>query len=351
MVKSPFAPLPARAYPMIEPAEPVLYREQFPYTEVPRILFDGVYVRPEPAGEIWITDTTFRDGQQARPPYTPQQIVDIYSMLHRLGGPKGIIRQSEFFIYSKRDRAAVEGCQALGHKYPEITSWIRAHADDLKLVKEFGLKETGILTSCSDYHIYLKLKTTRTAAMEDYLSVVKEALAHGIRPRCHLEDVTRADIYGFCLPFAEKVLKLMQESGVGIKLRLCDTLGYGLSYPEAVLPRSIPKLVHAFAYELGYPTEWLEWHGHNDFHKVHGVALRLRVAERIAPRLRRAHRQPSARGRGRRVHRAARHRRRDGHARDHGDRQLLPRAGQGPDPVQLPVRGQRVQHDAGRNPR
>jgi isopropylmalate/homocitrate/citramalate synthase len=269
MVKSPFAPVPARSFPMIEPEAPVLYREQFPYTEIPRILFDGVYVRPQPPPEIWITDTTFRDGQQARPPYTPQQIVDIYSMLHRLGGPKGIIRQSEFFIYSKRDRAAVEGCQALGYRYPEITSWIRAAAVDLKLVREFGLKETGILTSCSDYHIYLKLKTTRAAAMEEYLSIVKEALSNGIRPRCHLEDVTRADIYGFCLPFAEKVLRLMEESGVGIKLRLCDTLGYGLTYPEAMLPRSVPKLVHAFAYELGYPPEWLEWHGHNDFHKVH----------------------------------------------------------------------------------
>ncbi len=269
MVKSPFAAMPRRTFPMIEPDEPVLYREQFPFTDIPRILFDGIYVHPQPPSEIWITDTTFRDGQQARPPYTPQQIVDIYTLLHRLGGPKGVIRQSEFFIYSKRDRAAVEGCQALGYKYPEITSWIRANADDLKLVKEFGLKETGILTSCSDYHIHLKLKLKRRQAMDEYLGIVKQALSLGIRPRCHLEDITRADIYGFCLPFAEQVLRLMQESGVGIKLRLCDTLGYGLTYPEAVLPRSVPKLVHAFAYELGYPPEWLEWHGHNDFHKVH----------------------------------------------------------------------------------
>ena len=26
---------------------------------------------------------------------------------------------------------------------------------------------------------------------------------------------------------------------------------------------------YAFRTELGYPAEWLEWHGHNDFHKVH----------------------------------------------------------------------------------
>jgi citrate (Re)-synthase len=264
-----FAAIAPRHYAMIEPEEPVLYRDQFPFTEIPRILFDGTYVRPQPPAEIWITDTTFRDGQQSRPPYTPQQIVDIYTLLHRLGGAKGIIRQSEFFIYSKRDRAAVEGCLALGYKYPEVTSWIRAHKDDLKLVREFGLAETGILASCSDYHIHLKLRLKRASAMAEYLAIVKEALSLGIRPRVHLEDITRADIYGFCLPLAEELLRLAQESGVPIKIRLCDTLGYGLTYPEAILPRSIPKMVHAFAYELGYPPQWLEWHGHNDFHKVH----------------------------------------------------------------------------------
>ena len=56
--------------------------------------------------EIWITDTTFRDGQQSRAPYTTEQIVKIFDYLHQLGGPNGIIRQSEFFLYSKKDRDA-----------------------------------------------------------------------------------------------------------------------------------------------------------------------------------------------------------------------------------------------------
>ncbi|NLE01121.1 MAG: histone-lysine N-methyltransferase, partial [Fibrobacter sp.] len=78
-----------------------------------------------------------------------------------------------------------------------------------------------------------------------------------------------ADIYGFCIPFAAELLKLSKSSGIPIKVRLCDTMGYGLPYPDTVLPRSIPKMIHAFNSELGYPAEWLEWHGHNDFHKVH----------------------------------------------------------------------------------
>ena len=45
-------------------------------------------------------------------------------------------------------------------------------------------------------------------AMNDYLKVVTKALEWGIVPRCHFEDVTRADIYGFCLPFARKLMEL-----------------------------------------------------------------------------------------------------------------------------------------------
>lgn len=256
-------------YELEEVKHPNLMREQFPYSDVPRILFEDKYVTPSPASEIWITDTTFRDGQQARPPYTPEHIVNLYDMMHRLGGPNGVIRQCEFFVYSKKDREAIEGCMALGHQYPEITGWIRANADDFKIVKHLGLKETGILTSVSDYHIFLKLKKTRRKVMDDYLATVKEALSNGIVPRCHFEDITRADIYGFVLPFAEELMKLSQQSGIPIKIRLCDTMGYGLTFPGAVLPRSVPKLAQAFNKELGVPSQQLEWHGHNDFHKVH----------------------------------------------------------------------------------
>ncbi len=258
-----------RDYPLIDVKKPELFRRQFPFHAVPRVLFDGVVEPIDPPDEIWITDTTFRDGQQARPPYTPEQIVELYMLLSRLGGSKGIIRQSEFFLYSKRDRRAVEGCLAAGLQYPEVTGWIRAAAPDLALVKEIGIAETGILTSVSDYHIFLKLKKNRRKAMDGYLAIVKNALDLGIRPRCHFEDITRADIYGFCLPFAQELLRLAEEADVPIKVRLCDTMGYGVTYPGAALPRSVPKLIHVFRRELGYPAEWLEWHGHNDFHKVH----------------------------------------------------------------------------------
>ncbi len=250
-------------------AEPNLLREVFPYSEIPRMVFDGGSVPMEPAQDFFITDTTFRDGQQARPPYTPAQMVRIYDMLSRLGGPNGVIRASEFFLYTDKDREAVRKCQELGHRFPEVTGWIRATKDDFKLVKEMGLRETGILTSASDYHIFLKFNKTRAQVFDQYIDLVSTALEWGLEAvRCHLEDITRADFEGFIIPLVQKLMELARQSGKIIKIRLCDTMGYGLPYPEAALPRSVPKMVHTMIHECEVPGEWLEWHGHNDFHKV-----------------------------------------------------------------------------------
>ena len=247
--------------------KPNLYRETFPYSEFPRVFFDGKKVDHDIPDEIWITDTTFRDGQQSRPPYTPEQILRIYDLLHEIDGDSGLIRQSEFFLYSQRDREAVELCKARGYRFPEITGWIRAVEADFKLVSQMGLHETGILTSVSDYHIFFKLRKTRAQVMNSYLDIAKAALDNDVVPRCHFEDITRADYEGFVLPFAVELMKLAEEYKKPVKIRLCDTLGFGVPWSGAALPRSVPKLIHGFR-EIGVPAEWLEWHGHNDLHKV-----------------------------------------------------------------------------------
>ena len=255
-------------YPLVDVDTPNVFSNLFRYDEIPKIAFNDRIVPHNMPDEIWITDTTFRDGQQSRAPYTTEQIVTIYDYLHRLGGPRGKIRQSEFFLYSKKDRDAVYRCLEKGYEFPEVTSWIRASRKDFELVKEIGLKETGILVSCSDYHIFYKLKMTRKQALEHYLSVVRECLDVGIRPRCHFEDITRSDIYGFVIPFCLELMKLMDEYKIPIKIRVCDTMGYGVNYPGAVIPRSIPGIIYGIMTHAGVPSELLEFHGHNDFYKA-----------------------------------------------------------------------------------
>ena len=254
-------------YSLQDVSEPNLYRDLFSYDEIPKCTFNHRRVPMQPADNIWLTDTTFRDGQQSRAPYHVQQIVTLFDSLHRLGGPNGVIRQTEFFLYSDKDKEAVHKCFERGYKFPEVTSWIRASKSDFKLAKDMGMKETGFLVSCSDYHIFKKLNKTRKQAMDLYLSVIKEAIDVGIRPRCHLEDITRADFYGFVVPFAIELRKLMEESGVPIKLRACDTMGYGVTYPGAALPRSVQGIIYGLRHHAGFPSELIEWHGHNDFYK------------------------------------------------------------------------------------
>lgn len=255
-------------YSLQDTPDPQLYRDMFPYGEIPKVTFNNRLTPINPPDEIWITDTTFRDGQQSRAPYSPKQIVDLYKLLHKLGGYRGIIRQSEFFLYSETDKRALRMCQDLGYKYPEITGWIRARKEDFKLARDMGLSECGILVSCSDYHIFKKLKMTRAQAMESYLGIVKDALDAGIRPRCHFEDITRADFYGFVVPFATQLSMLMQETGIPIKIRACDTMGYGVPYPGASMPRSVPGIIYGLNVYGGFPSSLIEWHGHNDFYKA-----------------------------------------------------------------------------------
>jgi isopropylmalate/homocitrate/citramalate synthase len=273
-----------KKHPLVDAKRPNLIEDIFPYSLPPLIRLEGPVteiIDGEPVEfdfgaikdrPIFITDTTFRDGQQARPPYTLEQMVKIYDLLAKLSGPNGVVRQTEFFLYTKNDRDTLDRCRELGHKYPECTGWIRAVKGDFRLVKEAGLKETGMLTSCSDYHIFQKLKfRSRKDCLDSYCEVVDAAFEAGVRPRCHLEDVTRADIDGFVLPFVDRLMEMSEQvpEELTAKIRLCDTMGFGVSYPGAELPRSIAKLIYKLNRECGVPSDRLEWHGHNDFHKVH----------------------------------------------------------------------------------
>ena len=87
----------ATEYPLKDIAEPNLVEDVFPYTLPPLIKFGGKWVEEidgkqvdidsaaRVAEDIHITDTTFRDGQQARPPYTVEQQVDLFKMLSTIG--------------------------------------------------------------------------------------------------------------------------------------------------------------------------------------------------------------------------------------------------------------------------
>ena len=251
-------------YTLQDVKEPVLYRDMFSYGEVPKCTFNQRLTPLNPPDDIWITDTTFRDGQQSRAPYTVEQIVTLYKMMSKL---RPAARSAVSLPAATPTRRRWTAAAAPGLRHPEITGWIRAKKEDFLLAKEMGMQECGILVSCSDYHIFKKLKLTRAQAMDKYLGIVKDALAAGIHPRCHLGGHHLADFYGFVV-LATQLSALMHESGCPIKLRACDTMGYGVCYPGASMPRSVPGIIYGLNVYGGFPSELIEWHGHNDFYKA-----------------------------------------------------------------------------------
>jgi len=261
---------------ILDAKEPNLHKDIFPWTKAPAMPLDNVAVPMEIAPELWITDTTFRDGQQAREPYTREEMVHLYGLLRRLGGPYGRISMTEFFLYTKRDVDAVKECLRFGD-FPRVTAWIRASSEDVKLFtetsqtikKETGLElvETGILTSVSDYHLFYKFgRKGRKEVLEKYLRLVEEVLQAGFACRCHFEDSTRADVFRVVVPFARRLMRLAEKYDRPVVIRYPDTVGVGVPWDVAALPRSVPKLTYVLRHVAGVPAEWLEFHGHQDLH-------------------------------------------------------------------------------------
>ncbi|MGH7126201.1 MAG: hypothetical protein ACREFI_17630, partial [Stellaceae bacterium] len=169
----------------------------------------------------------------------------------------------ETFIYQKRDAWTLDQLLARGYEWPRVTTWTRATPKDIKdlvAISQGRIKETGMLASASDHHIFDKLGfKSKEEAIEKYLQPIRTALENNILPRVHLEDCTRADIFGWVIPFMQRVLE--ESKGIA-KFRICDTIGWGSPDPYAALPWGIPRLFTVLREETGAE---LEFHGHNDF--------------------------------------------------------------------------------------
>lgn len=221
-----------------------------------------------PAGQAepkLITDTTLRDGaQDSRFPFFPNEARLRYvDLLSKLDNGTGRIYAIETFIYHKRDLWVLEKLLERGYKSPMVTTWIRANPKDVKELYEASqgrVTETGMLASSSDHHIFDKLGYhSKQEALEKYLKPIMTALEYGITPRVHLEDTTRADIFGWVIPFIRTVLE--QTEGRA-KFRVCDTIGWGVPDSYVKLPHGIPALISTLYRETGAE---FEFHGHNDF--------------------------------------------------------------------------------------
>ena len=61
---------------------------------------------------------------------------------------------------------------------------------------------------------------------------------------------------------------MSDDAGIPVKIRACDTMGYGVPYSEVALPRSVPGIIYGLHHYADVPSDMIEWHGHNDFYKA-----------------------------------------------------------------------------------
>jgi isopropylmalate/homocitrate/citramalate synthase len=246
-----------------ESPNPEYFLDSFPRDAFPQ--YQWTKRAPHLPQAAWTTETTHRDGQQGGLPLTTIQSLRIYDILCRFTGTSGAIRQAEFFVYHPSDRAALEGAlERYQDGAPiEPTTWIRATAKDVALIRQLGVRETGMLASASDYHTFHKFKPGgRRHAAQTYLDAVRVTVDAGIRPRLHLEDSTRAPME-FMQEFIAAVQEICAPTGLRPKFRVCDTMGLGLPYEDVALPRSVPR-IFATLRAMGLAAEDLEFHPHND---------------------------------------------------------------------------------------
>lgn len=217
------------------------------YEEIPKIEL------PDGNEGINISDSTIRDGSQMPGIVMKEKHkLQIFEYLHKIG-----IDKLEAFLYSEKDREVAKRMIDYGYELPEVTGWARANKGDIDLaIGMEGIEETGILMSVSDSHICDKMDLNREKAEEKYLSALDYAVDHGLRVRCHLEDVTRSDP-AFLIPFIKKIMDRAPDAII----RICDTVGYGIPF-ASISPYDIPNLIMKLK-ELGVKN--IETHVHDDF--------------------------------------------------------------------------------------
>jgi isopropylmalate/homocitrate/citramalate synthase len=214
---------------------------------------DSFYFKLGLNTEPIIDDTTLRDGiQMPGLAAAPKDAARIAQLLSQIG-----VERIEVFHYQEPDKKAAKLIQDLNLNM-RVAGWCRALKDDIDSALQCGFNEVGISHPVSDIHFRAKWPNkTREQILANVVDVVEYAKTHGLRVFVHGEDSTRAD-----WNFEREFINAVADAGAEC-YRVCDTVGIGLSAPEAPLPNGIPAKVCAIRKETLIET--IEIHAHDDF--------------------------------------------------------------------------------------
>ena len=196
--------------------------------------------------EVYIVDSTLRDGEQAPGVvFNFQEKVTIAKLLDRLG-----VYQIEagIPIMGGVEQAAIKAIAGLGLT-SKVSTWNRLLLADIRASLDCGVRDLHISAPVSDIHIRYKLDRSRQWVLDCLKRALRYAADYGCRVTVGAEDASRAD-ENFLLELA----LLAQEMGAE-RLRYCDTVGVLTPF---ILSRAIGRWQEKLEIEI-------EFHGHNDF--------------------------------------------------------------------------------------
>ena len=215
-----------------------------------------------------IDDTTLRDGIQM--PGLAVGLKDAAKLAQLLS--EAGVERIELFHYQKPDKKAAELIQKMKLDL-RVAGWCRAVKEDVDSAVQCGFREVGISHPVSGIHFKAKWPDkTRDQILANVVEVVEYAAkTHGLRTFVHGEDSTRAD-----WDFEKKLINAVAQAGAEC-YRVCDTVGIGLSDPNAPLPNGIPAKVKAIKKETKIRA--IEIHAHDDFgNAVENTMAAIRAA-------------------------------------------------------------------------
>jgi isopropylmalate/homocitrate/citramalate synthase len=215
-----------------------------------KVFFNKLSLKTKPL----IDDTTLRDGiQMPGLAVMPEDAAEIAKLLDEIG-----VERMEIHHYHPSDKKAVKLIKDLNLNI-RVAGWCRAVKEDVDDALSCGFDEIGISHPVS--HIHFKAKwpdKTGENLLDRVVEVVEYAAKdQGLKVFVHGEDSTRAD-----WDFEKKFINAVAEAGAEC-YRICDTVGIGLSNPNAPLPNGIPAKIKAVKAET--KIECVEIHAHDDF--------------------------------------------------------------------------------------
>jgi homocitrate synthase NifV len=210
--------------------------------------------RLTPGKEVYIVDTTLRDGEQtAGVVFANNEKVYIAKLLSDIGVDQ---IEAGIPIMGGDEAESIKAITKLGLK-ASIMGWNRATVGDVQASIACGVDAVAISISTSDIHIKYKLNSSRERVLESMVKATEYAKKHGLYISVNAEDASRSD-EAFLIEFA----KTAKAAGAN-RLRYCDTVG-------VLDPLSIYQRIKSLREQVDIDVEM---HTHNDFGMATANAL------------------------------------------------------------------------------